>query len=181
MIILLWNYPSIYVWTQSHYLYFIGTWVYTMTRTYYINNRQLFMLDGNVKKKYRNLLISHIYRTIGTCLHSYLALVAIYLLQKETVSFLLIMSLFNHFIVNYLYYFETLNHRLILVKHVPHMIDTIIIIGCIEHSHGGYWYLKSLLCLINMGMFFIDAYNSPELVYKLLLWTETYLICTIIS
>lgn len=170
MIILLWNYPSIITWCQSHYLYLFGTWIYTMAYTYYQYNIQAFMKDGNVKNQYLNVLRSHILRTISSSLHSYLSVVSIYLLQKEVAPLLLFMSLYIHFTINYFYYFKHNNSYIGLMKHIPHMLDTIIILGCISKETNVHFPL-GFICV---GRILSDVYISNKLLSEIFLCAETY-------
>jgi len=172
MMIVLWNYPPIFAWSLSHYLYLVGTWIYTMAYTYYQYNVEIFLTDENVKKQYANVLRFHIIRTISTSLHSYLSVISVYLLQKETAPFLLFMSLYIHMIINYLYYFKEVNPYVALMKHIPHMVDTIIIIGCIPREKHVYFRLGTF-CIARI---LSEAFVYNKLLSQIFLCAETYYI-----
>lgn len=173
MIILLWNYPSIITWGYSHYLYLFATWLYTMSYTYYQYNVHLFLADGNIKSQYQNVLRSHIIRTISTSLHSYLSVISVYLLQKECAPLLLYMSLYIHITINYFYYFKPNNLYIALMKHIPHMIDTIIILGCIREQYIHFHFILGCICI---GRILSDAFISRKLLSEMFLCAETYYI-----
>lgn len=174
MIILLWNYPSIINWSHSHYLYLLGTWTYTMAYTYYQYNIHLFLTEENVKYHYANVLRCHIIRTIFTSLHSYLSALSIYLLQKEYALPLLFMSLYTHIIINYFYYFKHDVPYIIWMKYVPHIIDTIIILGCLQSTT--YFHIHFILGFICAGRILSDMFVYRKFLSEIFLCAETYYI-----
>jgi hypothetical protein len=174
IIVLLWNYPPILDWALSHFIYFISTCIYAVTRAYFLENITDFMSGENIREKYRKLLISHIYRTIGASIYSYSGMFSVYNLQKETSYVLLVASVFFHYIFNYFYYFELLKNNYIFFKNIPHMIDGIIVIGCIPNHPV----LQVSLCIIHVGRLIM---NDTDISLNLFLWTETYLISSIFT
>lgn len=174
LLILLWNSPPFDMLNTPQKLYMASVTASTMVNAIYVDSMQAFMTESNVLENYNLVLISHIYKTIINGIASHVTVFAVYSHKYNSYAFILLISLMNHFIVSYLYYFGdlTYTHRYaLLVKQMPHVVDVIIMIGCIDTAD-----LQKCILIANAGML-ISIYFKNQYAYKTFSMLETYSIC----
>lgn len=178
LLIILWNYPHFDDWNVSHTGYLIATCSSTIANAIYVNAMYVFMTESNVLENYNNMLKMHIYKTIVNGLSSYTTMLAVYSRQYDSFPFILLVSLMNHFMVSYMYYFGDLtytHHYALMFKQIPHTIDVIIMIGCVTDAE-----LQKCVFIANAGMM-MSIYMKNQYVYRLFSMMETYSICKMVN
>jgi hypothetical protein len=143
-----------------------------------MNYMYIFMTESNVLENYNNVLTSHIHKTIVNGVFSHITALAVYLRKYDSYTFMFAVSLMNHFMVSYLYYFGdlTYTHRYaLLVKQIPHAIDVVIMIGSNNDIE-----LQQCILIANVCML-LSIYIKNEYIYKMFCMVETYSICKMIS
>jgi len=177
LIIVLWNYPPILKWTRLHRLYLGSSFISTVMNAFYANRVNMFVDEENVLENYETVLVAHVYRTLANSMHSYVSMITMYSINhpESAESELMIVCGCIHLVMNYLYYFGELQHEnALFVKHMPHMIDIIIILYNINDIQ-----LQAFIVIMNIiGIYMITTFDTNNGYFnKILSWIEAYIIC----
>lgn len=169
--VLLWNYPPIATWNASQQIYTVAIFASTMANVAYANAMHVFMTESNVLENYNRVLTSHIYKTIVNGMASHMTAYAVHSRQHNTYGLMFFASLMIHILVSYMYYFGdlTYTHRYaLLVKQIPHLVDVVIILGCIADTD-----LQKCILIANAGML-VSIYMKNHYIYKMFSMVELY-------
>jgi len=174
LVIILWNYPSFLKWNEIQSVYLVSACISCVLNVFYISRMNIFIEQENVLENYEHVLISHVYKTIGNSVYSYVSMVSVYLTtHSEIDSGLLLVCLILHMFMMYIYYFGDLqNAHALLVKNMPHIIDMVVVISSIRDIQ-----LQILIALINI----VRMYFHNTRLTQLMALLETYIICEIIT
>lgn len=174
LVVILWNYPSFLTWNEIQRVYLVSACISCVLNAFYISRMNIFIEQENVLENYEQVLISHVYKTIGNSVYSYVSMVAVYLkTHNECDTGLLAVCFILHVFMMYMYYFgELQNAHALLVKNLPHMIDMVVVISSIRDIQ-----LQIIIASINMVRIYIHNTHLTQIISVI----ETYMICEIIS